>query len=106
MIQSVSDQAAERAAALADAVWSHIPTDLPTEQAMRVAQTAIDILATPSDSEFEATVARVLHLSLALALIATIGYALLGDARVAWAGAALYAGSAAIYVVYWAATRE
>lgn len=97
---------ADRAADLIDAVWSQIPAELTTDEAMRVAQAAFDILATPSDAEFTAMVARVLHLGLALGLVATISYALLHDVRLAWLGAALYAGSAVIYVLYLVVVTE
>ena len=83
-----------------DVIWAHIPGELDTEQATHVAATAIDILATPSDAEFEATFARALHLALALGLAALIGYALLGYALLAWGGAAAFFVSAAIYVSY------
>lgn len=100
MIGTAPHQTAQRANALVDEVWAHIPTDLPTEQALRVAACAFDILSAPTDAEFEAIAARALHLALALGLVATIAYALLHDSRLAWVGAALYTSAAAIYALY------
>jgi len=100
MIGTTAHQATQRTNTIVDEIWAHIPGELDTEQATHVAATAIDILATPSDAEFEATFARALHLALALGLAALIGYALLGYALLAWGGAAAFFVSAAIYVSY------
>lgn len=85
-------------------VWADIPTDLPTEQALRVAERAIEILSTPSDAELEDQVGWVLYLSLAIGLVALIGYALVGDPLMAWGGAGAFTFAAVIYVAYLALT--
>lgn len=102
----IADSSTGRAADLIDEVWSHIPTDLPTEQVMRVAARAIEILSVPTDAEFEATAARCLHLALATGLVFTIAYALLGDSLLAWAAAAFYTSAAVIYGLYLVMTEQ
>ncbi|MBK9944325.1 MAG: hypothetical protein IPP13_28000 [Kouleothrix sp.] len=85
---------------LIDQVWEHIPGELDTEHATRVAATAIALLSEPSDAEFERAVALLLYPSLATGLAFTIAFALLGYALLAWGGAAAFFVSAAIYVSY------
>ena len=98
--------AADRAGQLVDEVWSHIPTDLPSEQALRVAQTAFDILRTPTDAESLRLATLTIHLNLAAGLTCTIAFALLGLPALAWAGAACYALALVAYVLHVVAARE
>ena len=81
-------------------VWADIPTDIPTDQAMRVAERAIEILSTPTDAELEDQVGWVLYLSLAVGLVALIGYALVGDPLMAWGGAGAFTFAAVVYGWY------
>lgn len=100
MIQSVSNQAAQRAAELVDDVWARIPAELPTDQAMRVAQAAIDILSAPTDAETTRLLTLAVHLGLAAGLTFTIAFALLGLPLLAWGGAVCYALALAVYVLH------
>ena len=96
----IADHATSRAVDVIDEVWSHIPTDLPTEQAMRVAQVAIEILSAPTDAEVLRLNTLSVHLGLAAGLAFTIAYALLGLPPLAWAGAACHAGAFVLYVLH------
>jgi len=98
-------QAAERTARLIDEIWSNIPASLPADEALRVAERAIAILATSTDAEFEARLAWPLHLSLALGLAALIAYALIGYTLLAWVSAAAFTGALVIFGCYLLATE-
>ena len=97
--------AAERATQLAGDVWTHIPTDLPVDQATRVAERAIGLLSRPTDAELEQRVAWSLYLALAVGLIALIGYALVGDPLMAWGGAGAFTFAAVVYGWYLVVTE-
>ena len=86
-------------------VLAHIPADIPTDQAMRVAERAIDLLSRPTDAELEQRVAWSLYLSLAVGVLLLIGYALVGDPLLAWGSAGAFAVSAAIYAWYLVVTE-
>jgi len=105
MIGSAPRQAAQRAAELVDDVWAHIPAELPTDQAMRVAERAIGLLSRPTDAELEDQVGWVLYLALAVGLVALIGYALVGDPLMAWGGAGAFTFAAVIYGWYLVVTE-
>lgn len=92
--------ATQRANELVDDVWAHIPTDLPSEKALRVATRAFALLATSSDTNKVA--GRVLLGLLGLGLMLTAAYALLSIAALAWAAAAVYA----LAVAAWAWVRR
>lgn len=103
MIQSVSNQAAQRAGRtfqLISDVLADIPTDLDTDQAMRVAQAAIEILSAPTEAEVTHLLTLAVHLGLAAGLTFTIAFALLGLPLLAWGGAACYALALAVYVLH------
>lgn len=100
MIADFRSAAAQRATELVDDVWSHIPTDLDTPQALRVAQAAIEILSAPSDAEVLRLTTLTVHLGLALGLVGTIAYALLGLPLLAWGGAACYALALVMYMLH------
>ena len=91
---------ASRTFQLISDVWSHIPTDIDMEQGTRVAARALEILSVPTDAEFDHRVGWMLYLSLAVGLVALIGYALVGDPLMAWGGAGAFTFAAVVYGWY------
>lgn len=100
MIADFRSTAAQRANELVDELWSHIPAELPTDQAMRIAQAAIEILSAPTEAEVLRLITLAVHLGLAAGLTFTIAFALLGLPLLAWGGAACYALALAVYMLH------
>lgn len=84
---------------LIDDVWALIPADVPAADAAHVAATAFDILQAPASNELAVIPRAALIAALVFGLLATVAYALLGAAWLAWVGAACYTVAAIVFLV-------
>lgn len=85
---------------LIDDVWALIPAELPAADAARVAATAFDILQAPASNELAVIPRAALIAALVFGLLATVAYALLGAAWLAWAGATCYTVAVLVWVLF------